>query len=120
MSNINYKALATDWIDAWNKRDIDRIVDHYADTIEFYSPTVIKRWKIEDGKLTGKEKLKQHFLKGFEEAPDLHFEFVDILIGTEGVMILYKRETGKLIVDHVILNDSGKATLVKAYYGTNS
>ncbi len=58
---MDYKLLAADWINAWNNRDIDSIMKHYADDVEFHSPTVIKRWNIADGKLIGKEKLKQHY-----------------------------------------------------------
>ena len=116
MDNLNFKALALDWIDGWNKRDIERIMNHYADDIIFYSPTVIKRWNIADGKITGRQKLKEHFLKGFEVAPDLHFEFVDLLFGTDGVTIIYKRESGQLAADSIVLNENGKAVMVKAYY----
>ena|ERR1700744_699805 len=116
MSNINYKHLATDWIDAWNKRDIDRIMSHYADDVEFHSPTVNKRWNITEGKLTGKEKLRQHFLKGFEEAPDLHFEFIELVPEKDSVIITYKRETGQTVSDYTRLNEKGKAILVNAYY----
>jgi ketosteroid isomerase-like protein len=116
MSNINYKALATNWIDAWNKRDINRIMDHYADEIEFHSPTVNKRWNITTGKLLGKEKLKQHFLKGFEEAPNLHFEFIELVPEKDSVIITYKRENGQIVSDYIRLNENGKAILVNAYY----
>jgi ketosteroid isomerase-like protein len=116
MSNTNYKALAADWIDSWNKRDINRIMNHYADNVEFHSPTVTKRWNIADGKLTGKEKLKQHFLKGFEEAPNLHFEFIDLVPEKDSLIITYKRENGQLVSDYIALDEHGKAVLVKAYY----
>ncbi|HTC01631.1 MAG TPA: nuclear transport factor 2 family protein [Ferruginibacter sp.] len=116
MSNINYNALATDWIDAWNKRDIDRIMNHYANDVEFHSPTVNKRWNITEGKLIGKEKLKQHFLKGFEEMPNLHFEFINVVEGKNSVTINYKRENGQLVSDYVEFDENGKGKLVKAYY----
>jgi ketosteroid isomerase-like protein len=116
MANLSYKALAADWINSWNNRDIDKIMDHYADEVEFHSPTVTKRWNIADGKLLGKEKLKQHFLKGFEEAPGLHFEFIDLVPEKDSLIITYKRETGQIVSDYILLNENGKAILVKAYY----
>ncbi len=116
MDNQHIKTLIADWIDAWNKQDIDRIMRHYTEDVIFYSPTVIKRWDITEGKIEGKEKLKAHFLKAFELVPDLHFEFRDVLYGVEGMIILYKRETGILAADIVTLNDEGKCFMVKAYY----
>ncbi|MBB6109162.1 SnoaL-like domain-containing protein [Mucilaginibacter lappiensis] len=114
---MDTQAIALDWIDAWNKRDIDRIMTHYTDDVVFYSLTVTKRWGIADGKIIGKEKLRAHFLKGLELAPNLYFEFVDMLSGTDGITIIYKRETGALVADVAVLDENGKATLVKAYYG---
>jgi ketosteroid isomerase-like protein len=43
--DMNLKEIALDWIDAWNKKDIDRIMSHYSEDIIFFAPTVIKRWK---------------------------------------------------------------------------
>ena len=40
---MDLKEIALDWIDAWNKKDIDRIMDHYSDDVLFFAPTVIKR-----------------------------------------------------------------------------
>ena len=116
MPEINYKDLALDWINAWNKRDIEKIMSHYVDDIEFFSPTVIQRWNIPEGRIVGKEKLRQHFLKGFEVAPHLHFEFVSVLVEDSSITITYKRETGELVSDYIVLDKTGKARLVKAYY----
>jgi hypothetical protein len=117
VNDLNIKTLALDWIAAWNKRDIDKIMYHYADNVIFYSPTVIKRWNSPEGKIEGKSKLKEHFLKGFELVPNLHFEYLDLLYGIDGMTIIYKRESGVLAADVVTLNDENKCILVKAYYG---
>ena len=34
--------FAHEWLDAWNKHDVDLIMKHYADSIEFCSPVVQK------------------------------------------------------------------------------
>ena len=33
--------FANDWIAAWNAHDLDRIVGHYAQKIEFVSPLIV-------------------------------------------------------------------------------
>lgn len=40
-----------------------------------------------------------------------------MLSGADGITIIYKRETGALVADVAVLDENGKATLVKAYYG---
>jgi ketosteroid isomerase-like protein len=34
--------FAADWIDSWNKHDLDRILSHYIDDFEMSSPVIIK------------------------------------------------------------------------------
>ena len=109
------KKEAIEWVNAWNNRDIQHIMDHYSEDVEFYSPTVVQRWGKKDGKLSGKADLQKHFLKGFELAPNLHFELIDILTGMDGVLIVYKRESGKIVADYVVPDEEGRAKLVKVF-----
>jgi hypothetical protein len=37
------RALAEQWIAAWNARDLGRIMDHYAADVEFEANTVVRR-----------------------------------------------------------------------------
>ena len=108
--------IITDWLDAWNCHDLDRIMQHYADDVEFTAPTVVTRWAKTDGKLKGKEELRKHFSKGLEPAPKIHFTLEEILFAPNGYAVLYHRENGNRVLDAVELDDSGLATRVTAYY----
>lgn len=108
---------AEQWIAAWNARDLDAIMEHYAPTIRFAAPTVISRWNKPDGVLIGREPLRQHFKQGLERAPHLHFELIDILMGVDGMTISYRRETGTLVADVVVLDENYQGVEVRAYYG---
>jgi len=57
------RKAAKDWCDAWNRRDLDAIMDHYSDEVEFSSPTVIKRWECRWW-LRGKAKVRENFAIG--------------------------------------------------------
>lgn len=111
--------VARDWCDAWNRRDLDGIMHHYADDVELSSPTVIKRWGIADGWLRGKDKVRENFAIGVK-APDLHFELLDVLVGVNAMCVLYRRETGALVTDLVELDANGKGRRVIACYGSSS
>jgi|ERR1700735_2793965 ketosteroid isomerase-like protein len=108
--------IIQDWLDAWNHHDLDRIMEHYADNIEFTAETVVKRWAKADGKLKGKEELRRHFSKGLELAPDIQFTLDQILWAPNGYAVLYHRENGNRVLDAVELDDSGLAIKVTAYY----
>jgi ketosteroid isomerase-like protein len=111
------RKAAQDWCDAWNRRDIDAIMDHYSDDVEFSSPTVIKRWGVADGWLRGKAKVRENFAIGVK-APDLRFEFVDVLLGVNSMCVVYRRENGALVTDLVELDANGKGRRVIACYGS--
>ncbi len=109
------KIGATKWVEAWNRKDIEKVMEHYADEIVFYSPTVRERWGIAEGKLKGKTNLQNHFLKGFALAPKLQFKLIEILTGIDGILIVYERETGKIVADYVVPDLAGRALLVKVF-----
>jgi ketosteroid isomerase-like protein len=110
---------ARDWCDAWNRGDLDAIMHHYAEDVEFSSPTVVKRWNVADGWLRGKARLRENFAIG-TKAPNLHFELIDVLLGVNSMCVVYRRETGALVTDLVELDDNGKGRRVIACYGSPS
>lgn len=115
---MNYqeaREIAKRWCDAWTKGDLDAVMEHDADNVRFSSPTVIKRLGIKSGWMEGKERLREHFAVGIK-TPNLHFEFVDVLLGVDGMAVVYRRETGALVVDVVELDSNGKAVVARAYY----
>jgi hypothetical protein len=95
----------------------DAIMEQYAPTIRFSAPTVISRWNKTDGVLVGREQLRRHFEQGLARAPHLHFELINVLMGVDGMTIIYRRETGTLVADVVVLDENYLGTEVRAYYG---
>jgi len=108
--------LAAEWIAAWNAHDLARIMEHYAEDVEFTASTVARRWQRTDGTLRGKAELREHFRLGLELAPDLHFELLEVFETPGGYAVLYQRDNGNQVIDAVTLNAAGKAQRVTAYY----
>jgi ketosteroid isomerase-like protein len=90
------QAFAADWIDAWNARDLDRILSHYADGIEFVSPFAVALLNDPSGTVRGKAALRDYFAKGLERYPDLKFELHRTLTGV-GCVTLYYRSVRDLM-----------------------
>ena len=40
MGPENAERLAREWVEAWNAHDLERILSHYAEDVEFASPFV--------------------------------------------------------------------------------
>ncbi|HET8563797.1 MAG TPA: nuclear transport factor 2 family protein [Candidatus Binatia bacterium] len=111
--------IAKSWCEAWTNRDLDAVMEHYAEDVKLSSPTVMKRLGIANGWIEGKRRLREHFSVGIQ-APDLRFDFVDVLLGVGGMAVIYRRETGALVVDVVELDDKRKGKVVCAFYGESS
>ena len=110
------RMIAEDWIRAWNARDLDRIMVHYATDVEFEANTVVVRWHKPDGKLRGLTELREHFRLGLSLAPQIRFTLEQVFSAPSGYALLYRRDNGNQVLDVVELNDDGKAQKVKAYY----
>ncbi len=116
--NLDYlklSDLAKDWINAWNNGDVNSLINHYSDDVVFYSSAAKRRWGVDDGKLSGKEALGNHFRKAFEEFPSMAITFKKLMQGPDGVLLVYERETGKMMADFVRFNDQGKVSEVRVF-----
>lgn len=109
------EARARDWIDAWNRRDLEAVLDHYDDAVEVVSPLVVTRLGRADGTLHGKAALRSYFATGMAK-PDLHFTLHDVRCGVDRVTILYGREDGRRVADTLHLGPDGRALRMSACY----
>ena len=113
---MSHEEHARSWIAAWNARDIEAILEHYADDIDFVADTVKRRWDRPDGRLRGKAELRKHFERGLEISPQLHFELEAVFSGPDGYAVLYRRENGNRTVDTAVLDRDGRICRGRAYY----
>jgi ketosteroid isomerase-like protein len=113
---VTTRRLAVDWCDAWNRRDLDAIMRHYADDVRLCSPKVVARCGIADGWVEGKDWLREYFAIGVQ-APGLRFELVDVLLGVNALSIVYRREDGALVADLMELDVHGRGRRVVVCYG---
>jgi hypothetical protein len=106
---------ARGWLNAWNSRDIDRLMQHYHDDVVYYSPTVMKRWGDPEGRLVGKIALRNHFLKGFEDANHVKLELLGLLGGPDGVAMVYRKGPTGMGVNIVTIDSEGMVTKVQVF-----
>jgi ketosteroid isomerase-like protein len=108
--------FADEWFAAWNAHDLDAILSHYADEIDFVSPFVAVLNGDPAGVVRGKEELRAYFARAFERFPDLRFEPLDVLVGVDSITLSYVSVGNRRAAEVMTLGPDGRAVRVLAHY----
>ncbi|HVZ80078.1 MAG TPA: nuclear transport factor 2 family protein [bacterium] len=114
--HVNAQEFAKDWIKAWNSHDLNAILSHYAEDVQFTSPFIVRLMNEPTGTIHGKDKLKPYFEKGLKAYPDLKFELAEVLEGVSSVTLYYKSVKGLMAAEVMFLNEKGLVQRVVAHY----
>lgn len=114
--HVNADEFAKDWIGAWNSHQIEAILSHYAQDVEFTSPFVVRLLNEPSGTLRGLAALRSYFLKGLESYPDLRFELIQVLEGVNSLTLYYHSVKNLMAAEVMVLNEKGKISRVLAHY----
>jgi len=117
--------FATRWYAAWNRGDLDAIMACYDDLIEHSSP-FIARFTAGQGIapepiLRGKAAVRAYFSRALSTNPTprvaTRFATMHLTVGTDSVLVVYRRWTGELAGEVFFLNNSGLITRSVSHYG---
>jgi hypothetical protein len=116
LSRAFAEAFANEWLSAWNDRDIDRILSHYADDIVFHSPRIAKVLGNDASSVRGKKALQAYWTEALDQARRIFFDLDEILIGSDAVTILYTNHRDERVAETFVFNDEGEICLSVAAY----
>lgn len=116
MTRDSAEQLAVAWMDAWNGHDLDRILSHYADDVEFTSPFVRRVLGSEEATLRGVEALRDYFGRALTAFPELRFELYQVLVGANSVVLYYRSVRDLFAAETMELDGEGKVRRVLAHY----
>lgn len=91
------EAFARDWIDAFNARDLNRILRHYSAEVELISPIYLRFTAGRTDTVRGIASLREYFAQALERYPDLRFTLLEVACGTRSVAIRYHTNLGNRI-----------------------
>lgn len=111
--------FAHEWLDAWNKHDVNLIMKHYADSIEFCSPVVQKVLGDPTGVVYGINNLRDYFSRQLQKFSTLHFQLLDVFTSPQSIVLYYKINRGLFAAEVMLLDNQMKATKVYANYDKN-
>jgi len=102
------EGFAKGWIQAWNRRDLEAVLSHYTEDIEFQSPLVVKLLGETSGTVRGKQNLREYFRKALAAFPgDIELELLGVYQGMNSLLIHFQAK-GRSAVEVMELNQEGK------------
>lgn len=116
MNDQQARQFAEEWIEAWNSHDLNNVLAHYADPLEFHSPFIPLLQFNTTGIITNKTDLRKYFELGLTKYPDLHFVFHHYFVGINTLVLYYTSVNGKLAAEVFEFNAAGKALKVYCHY----
>lgn len=109
-------AFAAGWIEAWNSRDLERILKHYARDVEFTSPFVGRILNGNQNTVRGIAGLRVYFTRALNAYPDLQFKLQRVYSGVQSLVIEYQSISDRPAAETMEFNDSGLIICVNAHY----
>ena len=108
--------FAHEWMAAWNSRDLERILSHYADDVELTSPLVPKILGGDSLTVRGKANLRAYFRRALDAYPDLKFTLWGAYAGVQSVVVLYESVRGMGSAELMRIGSDGRVSEVLAHY----
>jgi ketosteroid isomerase-like protein len=110
MTHDEAQRWAEQWIAEWNRHDVEAVLDHFTDDVEFISPVAATVTGDPTGAVRGKDALRAYWTTALTRVPDLHFELDDVHVGVDAVAIRYRNQAGGGVTEVAVFDADGKVT----------
>ena len=100
-------ALGRTWVEAWNARDLERVLTLYDDATVMTSDRIPVMGFDASGTVRGKDALRAYWSKALALIPELHFSLIDVYVSPDSVVVFYENVRGKRICEYLRVNDAG-------------
>ncbi|BAL77453.1 nuclear transport factor 2 family protein [Bradyrhizobium cosmicum] len=100
-------ALSHTWVEAWNARDLERVLALYAEDAVMTSDRIPVMGFDASGTVRGKDALRAYWGKALGLIPNLHFTVIDVFVSPDSAVVFYENERGKRICEYLRVNEAG-------------
>jgi ketosteroid isomerase-like protein len=94
MPTIDAAEFGKLWESAWNRRDLEAVLAHFAEDAVFTSPIAISVGFATDGVVRGKDALRGYWNAALASNPDLKFRVTDVYRGVDVIVIAFQNQHG--------------------------
>jgi hypothetical protein len=116
MNKERAHAFVQDWLDAWNTRDMPRILAHYDDEFEMHSPLIGQMGAKSGGCLRGKPAVAAYWAQALSLHPQVRFELESVLVGVNSLVIQYRLPNARKVAEVMAFNEVGRVVRSHAHY----
>jgi SnoaL-like domain len=116
MTEADADAFVSEWIEAWNSHDVERITSHYHDDVDYYSPFIARLAPGRDH-LHGKNEVREYVASGLDRFPDLKLgPVITVAPGDGSVAAVYRSVDNLLAVETLVLDGAGLVRRAHCHY----
>jgi hypothetical protein len=112
--------FAVDWIEAWNRLDIEAVLATFADGVAFTSPTALAT--VGDGTVHGKQELRAYWSAALARISTLRFVLERTLwdAETQELAIIHVSEVNgeaRRVSENLRFNQAGRVEAAEVFHG---
>ncbi|WP_130735686.1 nuclear transport factor 2 family protein [Flavobacterium sp. J27] len=119
MSN-HLQQIAVRWFEAFNAKDLDKLLSLYDDEAKHYSPKLKVKQPETNGLIHGKKAMRVWWQDAFDKLPTLHYKVTSLTANTDRVFMEYIRQIANeedLFVAEVLEIKDDKIVFSRVYHG---
>ena len=119
MSN-QLQSIAIKWFDAFNSKNLDRLLDLYDEEAQHFSPKLKIRQPETNGLIIGKKAMRFWWQDAFDRLPTLHYKVTSLTANTDRVFMEYIRQVegeDDMLVAEVLEIKDDKIIFSRVYHG---
>ena len=94
MLGFDVNDFVTEWVRAWNERDLPAVLAHFAEDAVFTSPIAASIDPSSSGIVRGRQAIMEYWTYALSQNAKLHFEIIGIFTGVDCVLIRFRNEEG--------------------------
>ena len=107
--------FAKEWVDAWNSRNLERILSHYHQDFVMSSPKISVIANEASGVLHGKDKVAAYWSAALALIPNLQFKLIQTFVGSDSLILYYQGVNG-LVTEVFFFDEAGLVIKAAANY----
>lgn len=120
MNPETLQSIAFKWFDAFNKKELEKLLSLYDDEAQHFSPKLKIRQPETNGLIIGKQAMRVWWQEAFDRLPSLHYKVTSLTANGDRVFMEYIRQVNNeadMLVAEVLEVRDGKIIASRVYHG---